>query len=38
LEPVIILGQLPGTFVYARNLILIKRHEKSQKALEEDAA
>ena len=38
LEPVIILGQLPGTFVYARNLILIKRHEKSQKALEEDVA
>lgn len=24
-EPVIILGQLPGTFVYARNLMLIKR-------------
>lgn len=24
-EPVIILGQLPGTIVYARNLILIKR-------------
>ncbi len=28
LEPVIILGQLPGTFVYARNLILISRHRK----------
>jgi lipid-A-disaccharide synthase-like uncharacterized protein len=27
-EPVIILGQLPGTFVYARNLILIHRHRK----------
>lgn len=27
-EPVIILGQLPGTFVYARNLILIKRSNK----------
>jgi len=27
-EPVIILGQLPGTFVYARNLILIKRSGK----------
>lgn len=24
-EPVIILGQLPGTIVYARNLILIRR-------------
>ena len=28
LEPVIILGQIPGTFVYARNLILISRHQK----------
>ena len=36
LEPVIILGQLPGTFVYARNLVLIKRHEKSQRALQKD--
>ena len=27
-EPVIILGQIPGTFVYARNLILISRHRK----------
>jgi hypothetical protein len=35
---VIILGQLPGTFVYARNLILIRRHEKTQKELEEGAA
>ena len=25
-EPVIILGQLPGTIVYARNLILIRRN------------
>jgi lipid-A-disaccharide synthase-like uncharacterized protein len=25
-EPVIILGQLPGTIVYARNLMLIKRN------------
>lgn len=25
LDPVIVLGQLPGTFVYARNLMLIKR-------------
>lgn len=38
LEPVIILGQLPGTFVYARNLILIKRHEKSQHELQKDVA
>ena len=38
MEPVIILGQLPGTFVYARNLMLINRHKKSQKELEEDAA
>ncbi len=29
-EPVIILGQLPGTFVYARNLILIKRNAQKQ--------
>lgn len=36
LEPVIILGQLPGTFVYARNLVLIKRHEKTQRALQKD--
>ena len=28
-EPVIILGQLPGTIVYARNLMLIKRNEKN---------
>lgn len=27
-EPVIILGQLPGTFVYARNLILIRREHR----------
>lgn len=26
-DPVIILGQLPGTFVYLRNLMLIRRHE-----------
>lgn len=38
LEPVIILGQLPGTFVYARNLILIKRHEKSLRELEKEVA
>jgi lipid-A-disaccharide synthase-like uncharacterized protein len=30
LEPVIILGQLPGTIVYTRNLILIYRHQKTQ--------
>lgn len=28
-EPVIILGQLPGTFVYIRNLILIRREKAS---------
>ena len=28
LDPVIILGQLPGTLVYARNLMLIKRNKK----------
>ena len=27
-EPVIILGQLPGTFVYARNLMLIHREKR----------
>ena len=27
-EPVIILGQLPGTFVYARNLMLISREKR----------
>ncbi len=27
-EPVIILGQLPGTIVYARNLVLINRSKK----------
>ena len=26
-DPVIILGQLPGTFVYLRNLALIRRNE-----------
>lgn len=30
-EPVIILGQLPGTIVYARNLILIRRNAKTSK-------
>ena len=29
LDPVIILGQLPGTIVYTRNLVLIHRIEKS---------
>ncbi|HQS37789.1 lipid-A-disaccharide synthase N-terminal domain-containing protein [Hydrogenophaga sp.] len=28
-EPVIILGQLPGTFVYIRNLMLIRREKES---------
>jgi lipid-A-disaccharide synthase-like uncharacterized protein len=27
LDPVIIMGQLPGTFVYLRNLILIRREQ-----------
>lgn len=27
-DPVIILGQLPGTFIYARNLILIHREKR----------
>jgi len=27
-EPVIILGQLPGTLVYARNLMLIRREKR----------
>ncbi|MDP3212010.1 MULTISPECIES: lipid-A-disaccharide synthase N-terminal domain-containing protein [Methylotenera] len=27
-EPVIILGQLPGTFVYIRNLILIRKEKE----------
>lgn len=27
-EPVIIIGQLPGTFVYARNLMLIRRERR----------
>lgn len=29
LDPVIILGQLPGTFVYARNLMLIQKQQQS---------
>jgi len=31
-EPVIILGQLPGTFVYARNLMLIRREKRDHLA------
>lgn len=31
LDPVIILGQLPGTIVYTRNLMLIKRNQNNQK-------
>lgn len=27
-DPVIILGQLPGTFVYTRNLMLIRREQR----------
>lgn len=38
-DPVIILGQLPGTFVYARNLILIRREHRDALAeiIDEDA-
>jgi lipid-A-disaccharide synthase-like uncharacterized protein len=38
-DPVIILGQLPGTFVYARNLILIRRehHDALAEIIDEDA-
>jgi len=28
IDPVIVLGQLPGTFVYARNLMLIRREHR----------
>jgi len=30
LDPVIIIGQIPGTFVYARNLMLIHRAHQTQ--------
>jgi lipid-A-disaccharide synthase-like uncharacterized protein len=30
MDPVIIIGQLPGTFVYARNLMLIHRAHQTQ--------
>ena len=30
LDPVIILGQLPGTFVYTRNLMLIRQQHQSE--------
>jgi lipid-A-disaccharide synthase-like uncharacterized protein len=32
LDPVIILGQLPGTFVYARNLMLLHKTHATQDA------
>ncbi len=37
-DPVIILGQLPGTFVYARNLMLIRRerHDALAEITEEE--
>jgi lipid-A-disaccharide synthase-like uncharacterized protein len=35
-EPIIILGQLPGTLVYTRNLMLIHRSKRA--ALEQEAA
>ncbi len=31
-DPVIIMGQLPGTFVYARNLMLIRREQRDELA------
>jgi len=34
-EPVIILGQLPGTFVYIRNLMFIHRDKKKRSSLSE---
>lgn len=39
-DPVIIIGQLPGTFVYARNLALIRREKRDALAemLDEDSA
>ncbi|MDR2186946.1 MAG: lipid-A-disaccharide synthase N-terminal domain-containing protein [Azonexus sp.] len=33
-DPVIILGQLPGTLVYTRNLILIRRNKHAARAPE----
>ncbi len=35
-DPVIILGQLPGTFVYARNLMLINRSHQLLSETEEN--
>ncbi len=37
-DPVIIMGQLPGTFVYARNLMLIRRehHDTLAQFIDED--
>jgi lipid-A-disaccharide synthase-like uncharacterized protein len=37
-DPVIILGQAPGLIVYARNLVLIYRHEHAERRATEDAA
>jgi lipid-A-disaccharide synthase-like uncharacterized protein len=37
-DPVIILGQAPALFVYARNLVLIYRHRNAQPAPAKDTA
>lgn len=37
-EPVIILGQLPGTIVYARNLILIRRTDQKNAQTKSDVS
>ena len=37
-DPVIILGQAPGLIVYARNLVLIHRHEHAESGAAHDAA
>jgi lipid-A-disaccharide synthase-like uncharacterized protein len=37
-EPVIILGQLPGTIVYARNLMLIRRNDQKNAQTENDVS
>ncbi len=35
-DPVIILGQLPGTIVYTRNLMLLQRNAKREKSLQQE--
>lgn len=34
-DPVFIIGQLPGCFIYARNLVLIHRNKNQQIVLED---